>query len=196
MGRIMKFEGLKDGTTVLLREPTMDDVEGSFRFFQDLPPEDRRYLRVDVTKRDIVERRIRDSVEGRIYRLLALMDDKIVADGALEFSGERWRQHVGEIRVIVAREYQRLRLGALLIKALYHTAHDRGVEKVVAKMAAPQTGARKIFERLGFHVDSVLPDYIKDADGNLQSMVVMSCSLDEMSRELKGFYKTDHWPDG
>jgi RimJ/RimL family protein N-acetyltransferase len=196
MGRTMKVEGLKDGTTVVLREPTMDDVEGSLRFFLDLPPEDRRYLRVDVTKRENVERRIRDAVEGRTHRLFALVDDKIVGDGALEISGDAWRHHAGEIRVIISREFQRRRLGALLIKELYTTAHDRGVEKLVAKMAAPQTGARKIFERLGFHVDSVLPDYIKDVDGNVQSLVIMSCSLDEMSRELKGFYKTDHWPDG
>jgi L-amino acid N-acyltransferase YncA len=192
----MSIQGLKDGTPVLLREPTVDDVERSLRFFLDLPPEDRRYLRVDVTKRDIVERRIRDGVEGRTHRLVALVEDKIVADGALEFSGEDWRRHVGEIRVIVSRDFQRRRLGALLIKALYSAARERGVEKIVAKMAAPQEGARKIFERLGFHVDSVLPEYIKDADGNLQSLVVMSCTLDHMSEELRDFYRTDHWPDG
>jgi L-amino acid N-acyltransferase YncA len=96
----------------------------------------------------------------------------------------------------VAREYQRRGLGKLVIADLYRTAQHLGVEKIVAKMAAPQTGARKIFEKLGFHVDSVLPDFIKDAEGKLQSLVVMSCTLDELSRELKGFYKTDDWPDG
>lgn len=192
----MKIEALKDGTTVVLREPTMDDVEDSHRFFMGLPPEDRRYLRVDVTQRDNVEQRIKDALEGRTYRLVALVGDKIVADGALEFSREEWRRHAGEIRAIVGHDYQRRGLGALMIKALYGIAHQRGVEKLVAKMASPQSGARKTLERLGFHVDSVLPDYIKDANGNVQSMVVMSCTLDELARELKGFYKTDHWPDG
>ncbi len=192
----MRLEGLKDGTTVLLREPTMDDVDLSLRFFLDLPPEDRRYLRVDVTKRDVVERRIRHAVEGGIHRTIALVEEQIVADGALEFSGDTWRRHVGEIRVIVARRFQRRRLGALLIADLHRTAQKLGFEKVVAKMAAPQMGARKIFERLGFRVDSVLPDYIKDADGNLQSLVVMSRSLDETWKELRDFYRTDDWPDG
>jgi GNAT superfamily N-acetyltransferase len=174
----------------------MADVERSLNFFLALPAEDRRYLRVDVTKRDVVERRIRHAVEGGIHRTFAIVDDKIVADGALEFSGETWRRHVGEIRVIVAREYQRRRLGALLIADLYKTAKRLGFEKVVAKMAAPQTGARKIFERLGFRVDSVLPDYIKDADGNIQSLVIMSHTLDDTWKELKDFYKVDNWPDG
>jgi GNAT superfamily N-acetyltransferase len=192
----MKYEALKNGKTVLLREPTMDDVEGSHRFFMDLPPDDRRYLRVDVTKRDLVERRIRDALEGRVHRLVAIADDKIVADGALEFSAEAWRRHIGEIRVIVAHDYQRLSLGAVLIKTLFQAAQQRGMEKVVAKMAAPQTGARRVFERLGFHVDSVLPDYIKDADGKLQSLVVMSCALDDMSKELREFYHDHKTPDG
>ena len=192
----MKIEALRYGTTVVLREPTMDDVEDSLRFFKDLPLEDRRYLRVDVTQRKNVEQRIKDALEGRTYRLIALAGDKIVADGALEFPREDWSRHAGEIRAIVAHDYQRRGLGALLIKASYGVAHQRGVEKLVAKMASPQTGARKTLERLGFHVDSVVPDYIKDVNGNVQSMVIMSCALDELSKELKGFYKTDHWPDG
>jgi GNAT superfamily N-acetyltransferase len=144
----------------------------------------------------VVERRIRQSIEGRIHHIFALVEDQIVADGTLERSEETWRNHLGEIRVVVAREYQRRGLGRLIITDLYRTAKQRGVEKIVAKMAAPQAGARKIFEKLGFHVDSVLPDYIKDAEGKLQSLVVMSCTLDELSKELKGFYKTDDWPDG
>jgi N-acetylglutamate synthase-like GNAT family acetyltransferase len=192
----MRYEGLKDGTVVLLREPKMDDVEGSLKFFRNLPPEDRRYLRTDVTRRDVIERRIRQATEGRVHRVIALVHDQIVADGALERSDETWRRHMGEIRVVVAREFQHRGLGKLIIADLHSTAQQQGVEKVVAKMAAPQAGARKIFEKLGFHMDSVLPDYIKDANGKPQSLVVMSCSLDEMSMDMKDVYQIDDRPDG
>jgi L-amino acid N-acyltransferase YncA len=174
----------------------MDDVEGSLQFFRNLPPEDRRYLRTDVTRRDVIERRIRQATEGRVHRVVALVHDQIVADGALERSEETWRRHMGEIRVVVAREFQKRGLGKLIIADLHRTAQQCGVEKVVAKMAAPQAGARKIFEKLGFHMDSVLPDYIKDANGNPQSLVVMSCSLDEMSMDMKDVYHHDDRPDG
>ena len=50
----MALESLKNGTAVLLREPTMDDLERSRRFFLSLSPEDRRYLRVDVTRPEVV----------------------------------------------------------------------------------------------------------------------------------------------
>jgi ribosomal protein S18 acetylase RimI-like enzyme len=185
--------GLKDGTPVTLREPTKDDVERYMRFFGTLPEDDRLYLRYDVTKREVVERRL-DAPS--VHRVVALVDDEIVADGALELSLEGWRSHLGEIRVIVARSYRRRHLGALLIRHLFHVAQQRRVGKVLAKMAAPQIAARKVFERLGFHVDAELSDFVKDARGKLHPLVVMSCTLNEMWEELRDFYRDDNWPDG
>lgn len=192
----MRLEALKDGTAVEIRQPTLDDLERSARFFGSLPPDDRRYLRLDVTNRDIVERRIRQAVEGHVFRLVALDGEEIVADGALEISSEGWHKHHGEIRVIVARSHQRKRLGALMIQEIFREAHQRNVEKVIAKMAGPQISARKIFERLGFRVEATLPDYVKDSDGTLHPLIVMTCGLDEFSREMRDFYKPGNWPDG
>jgi RimJ/RimL family protein N-acetyltransferase len=192
----MTYKALKDGTAVVLREPTMDDVDRSVRFFQGLPPEDLRYLRVDVRQREVVERRIQQAQEGRVHRIVAVAGDDIIADGALEISGEDWSRHLGEIRVIVARDYRCRRLGAMLIGELFRAAQRQRVEKVVAKMAAPQTAARKIFDRLGFRVDAVLPDHIKDSEGELHALVVMSCTLDEVWRQMQDFYRNDDWPDG
>ncbi|MFC1706825.1 GNAT family N-acetyltransferase [Planctomycetota bacterium] len=192
----MKYEPLKDGTTVLLRELDKEDVERSLRFFSALPQEDRRYLRVDVTNREVVERRLQQAVTGEVHRVVAVLEDEIVADGALEIAGDRWHGHMGEIRVIVARKYQRLRLGALLMQELFRVAEHRQVEKVVVKLLGPQMAARKICDRLGFHVDATLADYAKDSEGKLQDLVIMSCTLDEWWSEMKDFYRESNWPDG
>ncbi|MHC4773928.1 MAG: GNAT family N-acetyltransferase [Planctomycetota bacterium] len=192
----MKLEALKDGTAVTFRQPTMEDLEPLRQFFLALPPDDRRYFRVDVAKKEVVEHRIRQAESGEAHRLMALVGDEVVAVGGLEFAGEGWHRHLAEIRVIVARDYRRRKLGALLVSELFRDAQTMGLEKVVVKMAAPQTAARKICDRLGFHVDAVLPDHVKDAEGNLHAQVVMSCTLDEMWRELRDFQQTDDWPDG
>lgn len=192
----MRLEALKDGTAVEIRQPTLDDLERSVQFFKSLPSDDRRYLRIDVTNRDLVERRIRQAVEGHVHRLVALAGDEIVADGSLEISSEGWKKHQAEIRVIVAGKYQRKRLGALMIQEIFREAHHRNVEKVIAKVAGPQVGALKIFKRLGFHIEATLPDYVKDSDGKLQPLVIMTCGLDEFSREMREFYKPGNWPDG
>jgi RimJ/RimL family protein N-acetyltransferase len=188
---------LKNGTAITVRKPTMDDLERMRRFFLDLPEEERRYLRVDVTKREVVEHRIRQAESGEVHRLIALTaDDKVVGVGSLERFADTWKQHLAEIRVIVGPNQRNQRLGALLVGRLFRAAQTRGIEQVVVKAAAPQTAARKICERLGFHVDAVLPKHVKDATGELQDMVIMRCTLDELWHELNDFYRVDDWPDG
>ena len=62
---------LKDGTEVVIRELTIDDLGKSQAFFRKLPKEDRIYLRLDVTKPENVERRIQMIKFGTVVRLVA-----------------------------------------------------------------------------------------------------------------------------
>lgn len=192
----MKFEFLRNGSEVLLRPVENEDVERSLRFFQGLSKEDRRYLRVDVTDVSVVQRRIQQGVDGAVFRLVALVKNRIVADGALEFSGDRWRGHMGEIRVIVDPGFRSQGLASMLIRELFLEAQKRGLEKVVMKMLAPQKNMRAICEHLGFRVEATLPDYARDQDGQLQSLIVMSCTLDEYWKAMKEAHHESSWPDG
>jgi hypothetical protein len=70
---------LKDGSEVLIRPLTEEDLERSLAFFTSLGEEDRAYLRVDVTKREVVERRIQAMETGMVKRLVGLVDNHIVA---------------------------------------------------------------------------------------------------------------------
>ncbi len=187
LSRGMEFESLRDGTVVVLQTPTMEDLERLLRYFRELPQGERKYLRFDVTRREVVERLIREVLEGKAFRILALVDDEVVGHGALELSSDTWQSHVGEIRAIVAPSFRRRGLGALLIKALFRTAEARDVEKVGVRLAAPQVGVRAACERLGFAVEAVLEDHVKDADGEVHDLVVMSYALDEVSRALREY---------
>ena len=189
----MRLESLKDGTTVFFRPPEKDDLERSLAFFRRLPKRDRKYLRFDVSQREVVERLIREALEGKAYRILALDDDKVVGHGALELSRDTWQSHIGEIRVIVRPGYRRRGLGALLICELFRAAEERDVEKAVVRLAGPQYGVRKVCERLGFVVEAVLPEHVKDADGEVHDLIVMSCNLDEVSRTLRELCQKEAW---
>jgi ribosomal protein S18 acetylase RimI-like enzyme len=184
---------LKDGQEVLIRPLTKDDLDRSLAFFQGLPEEDRKYLRVDVTKRSVVERRIRAIDSGRVKRLVAVVDDRIVADGALELAGDEWTAHVGELRLIVARPFQRKGLGMLMASELYKLAAAEKVEQVVVKMLRPQVGARRIFRKLGFREEIMLPDHAKDRSGGSQDLILMRCDLEALWRELESFFTTSDW---
>src|SRR3990172_13223029 len=153
MGKAVR---LKDGTEVVIRPINRDDVARSLAFFRGLPPEDREYLRTDVTRQDLVEKRIRMTEAGSILRLVAVMGGQIVADGALELSSDEWTSHIGELRLIVGHDFQRKGLGMLMARELYLLATSRKVEKVVVTMARPQIGAQRIFRRLGFREEATL----------------------------------------
>ena len=192
----MRLESLHDGTTVFLRPPDMDDLERSLAFFRALPKNDRKYLRSDVTQREVVERLIREALEGKAHRILALVDDKVVVGhGALRLSGDAWQSHIGEIRALVKPSHRRRGIGALLISELFRAAKEHHVEKAVVKLAAPQIAVRTVCERLGFVLEAVLPDHAKDADGEVHDLIVLSCALDDVSRTLRRFYRGDDWPE-
>lgn len=188
-----KMVHLKDGTEVLIRPLTKDDLDKSFAFFQELPEEDRRYLRGDVTKRENVERRIRQMDSGKVRRLVALVNDEIVADGALELTGREWAAHVGELRLIVARHYQRKGLGMLMANELYALAAAEKLEEVLVRMMRPQVAARTIFRKLGFREEVMLPDQVKDRSGSSQDLILMRCDLEAMWRELETFFAESDW---
>jgi len=176
---------LKDGREVVIRGMSPDDTERSFDFFACLPEDDRRYLRVDVTRREIVEVRTRDLDTGRVVRLVAQDGDAIVADGALELAGHGWGDNVAEVRLIVARPYQRLGLGTLMARELYFTAAERKVDRIVARMMRPQRGARQIFKRLGFKDEFLIPEHVRDQDGKWQDLIIMRCNLEDLWSEME-----------
>jgi len=184
---------LKDGTEVVIRELTIDDLEQSVAFFQALPKEDRVYLRVDVTIPENVEQRIKRMRIDNVHRLVALAGDRIVADGALELEAEEWEQHMAELRLIVAHDYQRKGLGLLMARELFTLAASKNVEEVVARFMAPQKAARSVLEKLGFHQDTVLHDYVRDIDGNKRDLVLMRCDLKSLWEKLEDYISSFDW---
>lgn len=188
-----KVETLKNGKKINIRSLVPRDLDALMKFYRALPPEDRKYLRVDVTDRDVVSQRIRMAEAGKIHRIVAVFNGKIVADGALELSGEEWRRHQGEIRVIVARPFRRKGLGMIMMRELYFIAAEKNVEKVVAKMMRPQKGAQTICRKLGFYEEALLPDYVRDLSGKTQDLLIMMCDLRDMWKELDHFTSDSDW---
>jgi RimJ/RimL family protein N-acetyltransferase len=176
---------LKDGSEVLIRPLRRDDIERALAFFRSLSEEDLKYLRGDPTQREAVERRVREMESGEYDRLIAVVDDKIVAEGALEMTDRAWTSHVGELRLIVAQEYRRKGLGTLMAHELYSLAASHKLEQIMVTMMRPQTAARSIFRRLGFREEMVLPDHVRDRDGMSQDLILMRCDLKALWRDLE-----------
>lgn len=184
---------LKDQTEVIIRPMTADDLDRTLAFFLALPEEDRAYLRVDVTNRQVVKQRIQEIQSGRVKRLVAVAGDEIVADGSIELSREEWKRHAGELRLIVAHPFQRKGLGVVMARELYGLAAAAKVEEIVVKMMRPQIAAISIFRKLGFHEEVLLPHYVRDLTGRKQDLVIMRCDLEALWREMEDFQGDFDW---
>lgn len=184
---------LKDGTELIIRPLRKDDLDRSRAFFQALPPEDRLYLRRDVTQREVVRQRLRAMKLNQVKGLVAVHGDEIVADGMLELEGREWKEHIGELRLIVARHFQRKGLGTLMARELYFLAASEKVEEIVVKMMRPQIAARSIFKRLGFREDATFREYVKDRGGTRQDLIIMRCDLKALWREMEDYLTETDW---
>jgi ribosomal protein S18 acetylase RimI-like enzyme len=188
-----KIEKLKDGTEVAIRKVGFADLDLLLEFYQALPLDDRKYLKFDVTDRLVVSKRLRRVESGDDIRIAAVHGGRFVASGALELSGEGWSKHQGEIRVIVARAFQQRGLGAIMIRELYFLAVENKLQTIVARMMRPQVGAQKIFRRLGFREELVLPDFVKDLKGVSQDLIVMTCDVKDLWKELDRLFSESDW---
>ncbi|MEW6365914.1 MAG: GNAT family protein [Acidobacteriota bacterium] len=179
MSTYPKTVELKDGTSVLIRPIDEKDVDKSFEFFQRLAEEDRKFLRVDVTQREAVARRMRpdSSDEETCFRLIAEKDDRIIADATLWRPTHGWTSHTAALRYIIASDFRRKGLASALVRELFVAAVRQGVEKVEAEIMEDNVAAIKSVEKLGFSREGVLKDFVCDYRGNMHNLVIMSCFI-------------------
>jgi len=188
-----KTEILKDGAEITIRPLTQGDLDLLAKFFLDLPPEDRKYLRIDVTNRKTVEQRLRLMDFGYHHRLVAIHGGEIIAEAALELPFEDWRQHQGEIRVIVSRPFQHRGLGMIMMREIYCLALRKDVDTVVIWMMKPQEAALTHARKMGFHDQSVLPSYVRDQDGEMQDLIILKAKIKDLLKEIEKFFGTIDW---
>lgn len=184
---------LRDGTSVIIRPLLREDVDLSHSFFLGLDASERRYLRRDVTRRDVVVARIEETASDLVDRLVAIVHGEIVADGSLERERMGWGDTSGEIRLIVARPYRRMGLGTLVARELYALANTHHLSRIKAKVMRPQRAARQIFHALGFHEEVFIPDEVQDRDGVWQDLIVMRCDLATLWKEMEHLLHDTDW---
>lgn len=180
-GRYPKTIVLKDGTQVVLREMKEADRDGLYEFFTRIPEEDRKLLKHDVTKKEVIDAWIKTNEDRRllkqqyagVFPLLAEAAGKIVANGTLHRRTSGWMKDVGEVRLVVDPDYRRKGLGSHVIEELILLAADLGLEKLVAEVVADERAALLAFQRYNFEQVAVLPGIVKDQTGTHRDLVVM-----------------------
>jgi len=176
---------LKDMTVVALRPMVKEDEAKLLEFFRCLPEEDRLFLKEDVTKPEVIHRWVEELNYDRVLPILAEIESKIIGDATLHTYNYGWMRHVGEIRCVVAREYQRRGIGVLLIRELLDHAQQRGLHKIQTQFLENQIGAMQAFEKVGFVREAVLKKMAEDLKGKEHDLIIMTNNVSELWRKME-----------
>ena len=176
---------VKDGSTLLLRPFEKKDTDALFAFFVKLPESDRLFLKDNVTDRAVIERWSTELNYEKVFPILAWKGNEVVGDATLHKNLGGWMKHVGSIRIVIAREFQRKGLGSVLANELFLRALKSGLEKIVAEMMETQQGTKKVFEKLGFMEEAVLRGQVRDQMGVRHDLLVLTKDLEEFWADME-----------
>ena len=165
---------LDNNTAVSLRQMTPADTHRIVIFARSLPEDDLLYLRMDITKLNVVAHWAQNLKEGRTVSVLAEVGNEIVGYVSLHHNEVTWQRHLGEVRLQVGPRYRSQGLGRALAGEIFTIARDLGLRKLVAQMTPDQKGAIATVERLGFRPEALLRNFVIDRADCTRDLIVMT----------------------
>ncbi len=190
MEKFSKTVKLKDDTTVLLRLMVESDLDQLCKFYRTIPESDRLFLRIDVTDRSNVERRFGRLNYDYVYPILALVEDRIIGIATLFRAEFGWKRNLGEVRVLIAPEFQRKGLATIFIRELFFHALKAKIYKLQAEMVDNQESAIAAFERLGFREEARLKKHVTDIRGRRRDLVIMTLDIEDFWYLIEDFVES------
>jgi RimJ/RimL family protein N-acetyltransferase len=176
---------LKDGRKVTIRPMGKNDNNKLLKFFRELRPQDRLCMRDDVTNPNTVQKWIEALDYDTVVPLLATTGEDIVADASIHRNTHGWSRHVGRIRVSVHPDFQNTGLGYKMAREIFVIAQSMKIDKVLAEMMDFQKGAIHVFEKLGFKLEHIFKDHVRDQNGVIHNLVVMSVDINRVLSEME-----------
>ena len=171
---------LLDGTALIIRSLIPQDRSEVGAFFEQVPEDDRVFLKEDLLNREEIEIWLDEIEPDRETAMVAVADRRIVGTAILERQRSGWSQHVGEIRIVGHPDYRRRGLGHVLAQTIFELAQKAGLEKLFAQMVADQMGPIRVFKRLGFCTEATLNDQVKDRHGRKHDLLILAHYMDPL----------------
>jgi len=179
------------GTSLELARLQAGDAAALTAFAATLPAHDLLFLRRDISQPKVIAAWMQAIAEGRLHSLAARDGNTLVGCTAIVVDALSWSRHVGELRVLVSPAWRGKGLGRLLIQQCFAQALELGLDKLVAQMTVDQEAAIAVFEELGFRAEALLRDHVKDRDGRLHDLALLSHDVRAVQARLQAYGVAD-----
>ena len=167
-----------------IRRIGADDIPALTEFIHALPEGDRTFFKEEVSDETVV----RWCNEPGGSRRWVLEDDGGVIKGVLAIiPGSDWSAHVGELRLVVGAPFRRQGVGRALARHGLTEALRTGLGKIVVEVVAERAGDITMFTKMGFRPEALLEGHIRDGDGTLRDLVVLTHQADDAAGVLSTF---------
>jgi ribosomal protein S18 acetylase RimI-like enzyme len=147
------------------------DRAGLARFLERIPAADRTFFKEEP-------RTSHDWMRPGPARTIAVEDGEVVGWLAV-VPKPGWSSHVGEVRLIVDPAHRGRGIGRTLARRAVLEALELGLEKMVVEVIAVQEATIAMFRSLGFDPEALLTDHVRDRNGDLRDLLVLSHSVQE-----------------
>jgi RimJ/RimL family protein N-acetyltransferase len=160
---------------LLLRALTPEDKPRLLEFIATISEEDLRYFG-HFANAAIIEEWCQDVNYQHALPLLAFNKERIVGSACLTFFAGP-KRHIGQVHIILAKDYRRRGLGTKMLRALIELGRKRGLSLLIAEVIANMPKVIKAFEQLGFKPHCTLEDFYLLLDGETCDVILMTLSL-------------------
>jgi GNAT superfamily N-acetyltransferase len=180
-----KFVTLSNGKEVLIRLLNGQDHLGLIKFFQQAPLEDVQFGKQDVKSPMVIDAWNQGNSHNPLVLVaLDMPTNQVVASLNLS-KGQQAARYVGDIQhILVARPFQGLGLGSLIIEGLIELAVKENLHWLKVEIVTEMKRIIKAFQSKGFEVKTILDDYFTDYKGTTFDVALMM-------RPLMGKYDDD-----
>ena len=146
-------------------------------FVSKVPLHDLLFLDRDIREPKVLAAWRRAIERGAIHSFVAVTDNEIVATTAVIKDPLSWSAHVADVRLLVLPESRGMGVGRALLEASIEHAISQGATKLTARMTPDQRGAITLFEESGFRGEALLRDQVRDTNGDLHDIAVLSLDV-------------------
>lgn len=161
-----------------------EDVDAVAQFLEGMPEGDRTFFKEPIDADTVT----RWCTEERSARWLLMEDGRPAAMLSI-IPGAAWSSHVGELRMVVGPDFRRRGLGRRLARLGLTEAVRLGLQKIVVEVVADKEGDIEMFTSIGFRPEALLQNQIRDRNGELRDLVLLSHEVSEVgaSMDMLGF---------
>lgn len=159
------------------------DLEALQDFFRRIPEGDRTFFNEDVLDPEVVgsfmtprngdDRAILIDETGAIIGWLAL------------FGGVGWSSHVARLVVIVDPGNRGAGIGKRLAREGLTRGLKGGYSKLVVEIVADERPAIGMFQAIGFEIEALLRDHVRDQAGTVRDLVVLAHHAEKEWSEMQ-----------